>query len=171
MHNKKAFTLIELLVVVLIIGILAAIALPMYNKAVAKARAMEVLTLIRSIADARERHYLATGEFPKYFSDLDIELSFTERRYPGYNDEYARLDISQDWYILMGSGGYSNYLTAYPVNSERDLPKISWQRNSRRIYCVVGGEASRAVCEALGAKETNPPTVGCGWSGQSCLIL
>ena len=49
---KKAFTLIELLVVVLIIGILAAIALPMYEKAVIKSRFAEAFTNLKTLADA-----------------------------------------------------------------------------------------------------------------------
>lgn len=45
---KKAFPLIELLVVVLIIGILAAIALPQYTKTVEKSRLATVIPLARS---------------------------------------------------------------------------------------------------------------------------
>lgn len=48
-RKEKGFTLIELLVVVLIIGILSAIALPQYTKAVEKSRSAEAITLLNSL--------------------------------------------------------------------------------------------------------------------------
>ena len=78
MKNNKGFTLIELLVVVLIIGILAAIALPQYFKAVAKSRATEALMIIKNVKDAADRYALAQGDsaaVPTGWADLDIGIN------------------------------------------------------------------------------------------------
>ncbi len=80
---KKAFTLIELLVVVLIIGILSAIALPQYTKAVAKSRVAEVLLLGRSIVKAQQIYKMANGTYATSLDDLDIGYPCTMSEYSG----------------------------------------------------------------------------------------
>lgn len=72
---RKGFTLIELLVVVLIIGILSAVALPQYQKAVEKARATQALTLLKSIGSAANVYYMANGDYPTSFGELDVDIS------------------------------------------------------------------------------------------------
>ena len=71
---KSAFTLIELLVVVLIIGILASIALPQYQKAVEKSKATQALTLLKSVDTAYTAYYLANGTYPTQFDELAVEI-------------------------------------------------------------------------------------------------
>ena len=74
MKSKKGFTLLELLVVVLIIGILAGIALPYYRTSRDKARLAQYEVFVKSLADARKRLFLTTGDWKHKFEDLDIEL-------------------------------------------------------------------------------------------------
>ncbi len=70
--NNKGFTLIELLVVVLIIGILAAMAMPQYFKAVERSRMSEAVTLMGNIAQAQQRKYLQINKYTENYSGLDV---------------------------------------------------------------------------------------------------
>ena len=70
--NKQAFTLIELLVVVLIIGILAAVALPQYQTVVDKARFTQTITTGDALWKSAQRYVLANGEAPTTLDVLDI---------------------------------------------------------------------------------------------------
>lgn len=72
---RAGFTLIELLVVVLIIGILSAVALPQYSKAVEKSRWMEAISNTKVLGLAVERYLLANpDDFPTDMSVLDISI-------------------------------------------------------------------------------------------------
>ncbi len=75
MKNTKAFTLIELLVVVLIIGILAAVAVPQYQKAVNKSRAAEAWSVVKELELAREAYFLTHATQPSSLDVLDVTIT------------------------------------------------------------------------------------------------
>ena len=74
LYTNSAFTLIELLVVVLIIGILAAVAVPQYQVAVTKTRLVQALTMTKAVKDAEQVYYLANGVYAPSLKELDISF-------------------------------------------------------------------------------------------------
>ncbi len=70
----SGFTLIELLVVVLVIGILAAVALPQYQYAVERARLSEAFILSKHLKEAEEVYRLANGVYTRSFEELGVQI-------------------------------------------------------------------------------------------------
>ena len=77
-HYVKGFTLIELLVVVLIIGVLTAIAVPQYQKAVLKSRFSSLMPTTQAIRDGNEMYYMTNGRYADAVSKLDVTATNTE---------------------------------------------------------------------------------------------
>ena len=146
----KGFTLIELLVVVVIIGILAAIALPQYKVAVTKSKFATLKQLTKSILDAEERFYMANGNYTDNMTKLDIDIggkatnNNTTRTFPWGKCEITLYNVENNkFYVFCRNANIKMSYQIYPKHVE----------NGARL-CVYYGTNISSVQYKVCSQET-----------------
>lgn len=169
---KKGFTLIELLVVVLIIGILAAVALPQYERAVMKARYTKAMIWTKAVKDALEMYYLANGSYPANFDDLDVDVpTLKPRKGHAIFDIYeGGKQIGGMWYFSSGGGMLEMFFSEDPTFGKLQYyMMLDHSQYAGERYCGFYGvttaakkAAATGFCKGLGG--TPAPAIP-GYSG------
>ncbi|ACC99036.1 PilE-like protein [Elusimicrobium minutum Pei191] len=138
---KKGFTLIELLVVVLIIGILAAIALPQYTKTVEKSRTAEAWVNLKAMDTALKMYRLAIADqnAAGSFEVLEIEIPGTDTTTSGVN----RKNTKNFSYAFLSDHIAANRL---PMSTKYSLTI----HDTYGRVCIGYSEEGQKLCQSLG---------------------
>ena len=152
---RFGFTLIELLVVVLIIGILAAIAVPQYQKAVDRARASEIVQLISTLQKATEAWMLANpGAFSTCFLNEDCSYRLDVDVPCEYEDGECWIAGSNMRIEVMPNGISDAMVYAY---YKAGIATIAAQRDGDGNWehkCGYFNDRGKAICEGLQGYQT-----------------
>ena len=150
--NKTGFTLIEVLVVVLIIGILAAVAVPGYMRSVEKTRAMEAIQALSDISKAEHDYYLSKNRYTNDFSDLVIATidknTLQEATHSSYKTDFFvyNLDNTQNLATANRDKGPDSY-TLYKFFDD----PITYCQPEGNKYCLLLDLSAGAFTHSIGA--------------------
>lgn len=145
----KGFTLIELLVVVLIISILAAIAVPQYQLAVAKSRFAEMSLFFREIIKAEDLYYLANGKYTMNYDRLyvDFQSKKGQENHTNYDNFECHINLTYEEIYCD-----SNFSPAITIHA---FFRNGKNKNSASPYCTSEDSVGKKICQSLGGNKIN----------------
>ncbi len=165
-EGNGGFTLIELLVVVLIIGLLAAVALPQYNKAVKRAKGREIYVALAALEKAQADYYLTYGTYKGFNADTSsVKIpEFQHFEYVNINSRTRGFDA-----CLNTQEGYVNpsddICAVGIVLNNTPISTLLWRRGKRemRTFGFFFDGSDIGLCDYF-----DNVTMGSGSAGAYC---
>ena len=163
---RRGFTLLELLVVVLIIGVLTAVALPQYTKAVEKTRIMSGFPVGKAIVQAMDEYYLANGKFSGNWAAMAIQLPAGVTDANGQALTSLPTSMEKLLYYGVGTAAKRSYRLQsngrlqykYYANPDANIYFYSNYATSDKykplrgkVTCTYGNDKEEQQCQRLGA--------------------
>ena len=146
---RKGFTLIELLIAVLIIGILAAVAVPQYTTAVNKSRYAGLVPIAHSVKNAEEVVHMNEGEYVEDWTKLDIGL-------PGEVNVDGKAGVK----VSVVSDSESSYVKAKDTRMNNSyVMYFDWsKKDPKSIHCEAktGDDNARRLCLNVAGDDATP---------------
>ena len=166
--NKKGFTLAEILVAVLIVAMLAAMAVPMYDKAIEKSRMGEARTLLKKIMDSKMRllDNLEGDDSDFGFRALDVGMecerggggsvwcatkNFSYMLFPSGNSPVAGVSVYDG--VCAARCGGDNHNVAFLYLGEL-TDSLANTTSVAKLYCNDSAVTNGEGCAAYGMVST-----------------
>jgi prepilin-type N-terminal cleavage/methylation domain-containing protein len=116
-RGRKGFTLVELAVVIIIIGILAAFAVPRFLDSVERSKAGEAFNYLSAVRSAQERYQVRQGTYASDIADLDIQMPAPKYFAVGTPAAGGSSSLEDSWTLTLtrsgASGGYGAYTVVF----------------------------------------------------------